>query len=184
MNKVKSQRGWRVFLGSFILLLISYVIYFVRYPIWGWTVEPIFAVLILSYAIVLVTSLALLKKDLKKPPIGCFWFSWFKIGFAGSGIRRSFSSSLVRYHFGLGCEDRTFFVSNFEGIRILHVLFFGHRVYPVRSVCCLWSVCGRGCLQRICANAGLGEIRHRCGHLCLCHLLFSPTYPYFSVTLD
>jgi membrane protease YdiL (CAAX protease family) len=71
---ISSQRGWKVFLGSFALLIISYIVYFVRYPIWGWTVEPIFGVLILSYAVILVFALLLLKKDLKKPLSEVFRF--------------------------------------------------------------------------------------------------------------
>ena len=63
------EKGWRVFLGSFILLFVSYLIYFVRYPMWQSfvPVEIINALLILSYFIVFVVALFLLKKDSKKP---------------------------------------------------------------------------------------------------------------------
>ena len=50
--------------GGFNFTHVSDVIYFVRYPIWGWTIEPIFAVLILSYFSGLVIALWLLKKDI------------------------------------------------------------------------------------------------------------------------
>jgi membrane protease YdiL (CAAX protease family) len=64
----ESEKGWRVFLGSFVLLIVSYVIYLVRYPMWQSfvSVEIISAVSILSYFIVLVVALFLLKKDSKK----------------------------------------------------------------------------------------------------------------------
>jgi uncharacterized membrane protein len=58
----------RVFLGSFLLLIISYLIYFIRYPMWQFftSAEPILAVLILSYFVVLAVALILVKKDMKK----------------------------------------------------------------------------------------------------------------------
>jgi len=62
---MKSSRGWRVFLGSFILLIISYLIYFVRYPMWNFfsIIEPIFVFSFLSYFVVFIIALILLKKD-------------------------------------------------------------------------------------------------------------------------
>lgn len=80
------ERGWRVFLGSFLLLIVSYTIYFVRYPIWGWTVEPIFAVLILSYFVVLVFALVLIKKDLKKSLFSVFSFHGSRLVLVGLGF--------------------------------------------------------------------------------------------------
>jgi membrane protease YdiL (CAAX protease family) len=64
----ESERGWRVFLGSFVLLIVSYLIYFVRYPMWQSfvSVEVINVLSILSYFIVFVVALFLLKKDSKK----------------------------------------------------------------------------------------------------------------------
>lgn len=63
-----SEKGWRVFLGSFILLIVCYVIYFVRYPMWQSfvSVEIINAISILSYFIVLLVAFLLLKKGSKK----------------------------------------------------------------------------------------------------------------------
>jgi len=83
---MNSQRGWRVFLGSFLLLLVSYTIYFIRYPIWSWTVEPIFIALILSYFAVLVVSLVLLKKDLKKSLSDVFRFHGSRSVLIGLGL--------------------------------------------------------------------------------------------------
>jgi membrane protease YdiL (CAAX protease family) len=62
------EKGWRVFLGSLVLLIVSYLIYFVRYPMWQSfvTVEIINAVSILSYFIILLVALLLLKKDSRK----------------------------------------------------------------------------------------------------------------------
>lgn len=68
MTKKEIKKGWRVFLGSFVLLIVSYIIYFVRYPMWQSFVslETIFASMILSYFIILAVALFLLKKDSKK----------------------------------------------------------------------------------------------------------------------
>ena len=67
------EKGWRVFLGSFILLIVSYLIYFVRYPMWNSSfVEPIFAISFLSYFAVFLLALLLLKKDSKKSLSGVF----------------------------------------------------------------------------------------------------------------
>jgi hypothetical protein len=63
-----TEKGWRVLLGSFILLIVSYLIYFFRYPMWQSfvSVEVINAVEILSSFIILLVALLLLKKDSKK----------------------------------------------------------------------------------------------------------------------
>ena len=86
MTSMNSRRGWRVFLGPLLLLVVSYVIYFVRYPIWGWTLEPIFAVLILSYLVILVLALVLLKKDLKKSLSTVFRFHGLQLVLIGVGL--------------------------------------------------------------------------------------------------
>lgn len=66
---MKTGKGWRVFLGSFLLLLLSYIIYFVRYPMWVFfsNVEPLFVFSFLSYFIIFVSALLLLKKDSLEP---------------------------------------------------------------------------------------------------------------------
>ena len=62
------EKNWRVFLGSFVLLIVSYLIYFIRYPMWQSfvPVEVISILLMLSYFIVLLIALFLLKRDSKK----------------------------------------------------------------------------------------------------------------------
>lgn len=65
---MSSENGWKVFLGAILLLVISYSIYLLRYPLW-WaftSVEQIFIMLIVSYSIVLILALFLLKRDSKK----------------------------------------------------------------------------------------------------------------------
>ena len=63
-----SSNVLRVFLGSFLLLIVSFLVYFVRYPMWQFftSVEPIFVMLILSYTVVLAVALFLLKRDSRK----------------------------------------------------------------------------------------------------------------------
>jgi membrane protease YdiL (CAAX protease family) len=65
---VKTEKGWRVFFGSFLLLILSYLIYFFRYPMWNYfsSVEPIFIISFLSYFIILIGALLLLKKDSRR----------------------------------------------------------------------------------------------------------------------
>ncbi len=86
MDKPASQRGWRVLLGSLLLLLASYVVYFIRYPIWRWTVEPIIASLALSYLAVCIIALVLLKKDLHKPLSAVFRFHGWRPIALGLGL--------------------------------------------------------------------------------------------------
>jgi len=64
-----SEKGFRVFLGSLILLAVSLLIYYIRYPMWEFFsfIEPIFALEFLSYFIVFIVALLLLKKDSRKP---------------------------------------------------------------------------------------------------------------------
>jgi membrane protease YdiL (CAAX protease family) len=71
---MNSSKGWRVFLGSFTLLVISYLIYLIRYPMWNYFsfVEPIFIFSFLSYFIIFLVALILLKKDSKKSLISVF----------------------------------------------------------------------------------------------------------------
>jgi len=92
----------RALFGSLLLLLMSFVIYFVRYPVWGWTIEPVFAVLILSYAVVLVAALALLKKDLKKSLSQVFRFHGFRLVFVGLGFALLFQVVWFGLIVGLG----------------------------------------------------------------------------------
>ncbi len=65
---MSKEKGWRVLLGSFILLIVSYLIYFVRYPMWQSfvSVEVISVIEILSSFIILLLALFLLKNDSKK----------------------------------------------------------------------------------------------------------------------
>jgi membrane protease YdiL (CAAX protease family) len=69
-----SKCGWRIFLGPLLLLIVSYVIYQLRFPLWYSLryVESIFAMLTISYFAVFVLALVLLKKDSKKPLSGIF----------------------------------------------------------------------------------------------------------------
>lgn len=65
---MNSEKASRVFFGSFILLVVSYLIYLIRYPMWQSfvSVEVISVLSILSYFIIFLIALFLLKKDSKK----------------------------------------------------------------------------------------------------------------------
>ncbi|MBS7632802.1 CPBP family intramembrane metalloprotease [Candidatus Bathyarchaeota archaeon] len=65
---MSSESWWRVSLGAILLLVVSYMIYLLRYPLW-WiftSVEQVFVMLIASYSVVLFLALFLLRKDSKK----------------------------------------------------------------------------------------------------------------------
>ncbi|MHA2314343.1 MAG: CPBP family intramembrane glutamic endopeptidase [Candidatus Hermodarchaeia archaeon] len=66
---MSSEKAWRVILGPILLLVVTLLIYLLRYPMW-WTVpfvEQIFVMLILSYGAVLILALFLLRYDSKSP---------------------------------------------------------------------------------------------------------------------
>ena len=93
MNNTTKQRDWRAFLGSFILLIVSYAIYFARYPIWSWTsLESIFTVLTLSYLAILIFALVLLKVDLKKSISSFFGFHGWQPVLIGLGLALLFQA--------------------------------------------------------------------------------------------
>jgi membrane protease YdiL (CAAX protease family) len=104
MNQTISQSGWRVFLGPLLILILSYVIYSVRYPIWSWAVEPIFAALILSYFVVLVAALALLKKDMRKSLSSVFSFHGLRLVLVGLGLAILFQALWYGITLGLGAK--------------------------------------------------------------------------------
>lgn len=81
-----SQRGWRVFLGTLLILLVSYVIYQLRFPLWYSLkyVESVFVMVILSYFAVFILSLFLLKRDSKKSLSNIFKTSGRKMILVGA----------------------------------------------------------------------------------------------------
>ena len=62
-----SKNGFRALLCPFLLLILIYLVWYVRYPVWQWfeSIEPIFLMLILSYFVVLLFSIFFLKKEAK-----------------------------------------------------------------------------------------------------------------------
>jgi membrane protease YdiL (CAAX protease family) len=120
MNNTTAQKGWRVFLGSFALLIVSYTIYFFRYPIWSWNIlELIFTVLILSYLAVFVVALFLLKKDLKKPLSKIFQFHGVRLVLIGLVLALLFQALWYGITIALGTK--------------LQILSFGLRGYELYS---------------------------------------------------
>jgi len=114
-----SQRGWRVFLGSFLLLIVSYVVYFVRYPMWSFSsIETIFALLILSYLAVLVAALVLIKKDLKKSLSEFFRFHSLRLALVGLGFAVLFQVVWFGVSLGLGGRLEFFSFPNLSGFEI------------------------------------------------------------------
>jgi hypothetical protein len=64
-----SQSRLRIFVGPFLLLILIYLVWFIRYPTWRLfeSVEPLFLMLVSSYLAVLLLSMFFLKKDARKP---------------------------------------------------------------------------------------------------------------------
>jgi membrane protease YdiL (CAAX protease family) len=137
---MNSEKGWRVLLGPFIILIISFLIYFIRYPLWQYftAIEPIFVMLILSYLIVLVVAIFLLKQDSKKSLsnvfnncnirmilVGLFFWLvylglWYSISFL-LGSKFEFKSSTILRDY----ETRTFYSLPLAFVLYLGFSFFG-----------------------------------------------------------
>jgi len=68
VTDMTSQSGSRIFLGPFLLLILIYLVWLIRYPTWRWfeSVEPLFLMLVSSYLAVLLFSMFFLKKDARK----------------------------------------------------------------------------------------------------------------------
>ena len=111
-----AEKGWRVFIGSSILLLASFSIYFVRYPIWSWkNVEPIFVVLTLSYLAVMLIALYLIKTDLKKSLSSFFSFHGWRIVFIGLAFALLFQALWYGITIGLGSKLEYFSFPTLRG---------------------------------------------------------------------
>jgi len=65
---VTLKNGLRALLYPFLLLILIYSVWYLRYPLWQWFefVEPIFLMLVLSYLVVLLFSIFFLKKEAKR----------------------------------------------------------------------------------------------------------------------
>jgi membrane protease YdiL (CAAX protease family) len=154
------ERGWRVFLGSFFLLTISYAIYFARYPIWSWSLEPIFAVLTLSYFIVLIVALALLKKDLKKPLSNIFRFHGLRLILIGLGLALLFQALWYGITIAMGARFEFFSFPILRGYELYtyYSLPLAFTLYAVFSTFGAFAeeVAYRGYVQtRISSNYGV-----------------------------
>ena len=79
------KNGLRVFIGSLLLLAISYVIYVVRYPMWSITspVELPYIGMFLTYFAVFAVALVLIKKDMKAKLTDIFKFKDARIVLLG-----------------------------------------------------------------------------------------------------
>ncbi len=97
------KNNFRALLGALLLLMISFSVYALRYPIWSLNfVEPIFVVLILSYLTVFVVALLLLKKDMDKSLKNFFRFRGFRWILAGIAFAVLFQAVWITFSLGLG----------------------------------------------------------------------------------
>lgn len=101
---MNSISGWKVFLGPLLLLLVSFVIYQARYPLWFSLkyVELIFAMLILSYFAVFILAIILLKKDSKKSISNVFKTSGYSKVAAGVAFALLYLGMWYLISFALG----------------------------------------------------------------------------------
>ena len=133
---MSSEKAWRVLFGSVLLLLLSYLIYFLRYPMWQFfsTLEPIFAIMFLSYFIIFIVAVLLLRKDSKRNLSDVFKnnsnlmiLSGLLFGLLYLGLYYLVSFGLgSRFEFGSfpnlrGFEDYTFY--SVGSVFVLYLLF-------------------------------------------------------------
>lgn len=122
---MSSEKGWRPLLGPVLLLVVSFLIYLLRYPLW-WAfiyLEQIFVMLILSYATVLIFALFLLRYDSKSP------LTFFK--------RTSFAMVLVGLVFALLFLGLWYLISFVIGSRFEITAFpnlAGYEAYIIYSL--------------------------------------------------
>jgi len=136
---MKQDNGRRVLLGPFIILVISFFIYFIRYPMWQYftAIEPIFGMLIISYLTVLIVSLFLLKKDSKKSLSSVFKNSNSRMIFIGIifgliylGLWYSISFLLgSKFEFTSSTILRDYETYTFYSLPFAFVLYLGFSVF-------------------------------------------------------
>jgi len=135
MVDVTSEGGWRVFLGPLLLLVFIFLVWFVRYPMWGYFnfAEPIFLMLILSYSVVLFLSLFLLKRDAKRALSKVFEMRGFSMVFFG--VVFAFLFQGVWFLISLGVGGKLEFLS-FPSLRG----YEDYAVYSILSAFLLYAV--------------------------------------------
>jgi membrane protease YdiL (CAAX protease family) len=136
------------------------VIYFVRYPIWGWAVEPIFVVLILSYLVVLIFALVFLKKDMKKTLSSVFRFHGLRLVLIGLGLAVLFQAVWYSITLGLGARLEFSLFPSLRGYELYtcYSLPLAFTLYAAFSIFGAFAeeVTYRGYIQtRISANYGI-----------------------------
>ena len=179
-------KGWRAFLGSFLLLMISYLFYFVRYPMWQFftSIEPIFAVLILSYSIILIVALVLIKRDMKESLQKVLQVPWLSHDIDGRRPCRSFPSIVVSNSHCQWQQVRVNLFSRPQRLRELCLLFSTNSICALRFILGFWGFFGRGCLPRICSDKNLEEIWFHRRDLFFITTFLIAAYSHFPNSLD
>ncbi len=128
-----AERTWRIFLGSFILLIVSYFIYFIRYPTWQFfsNIEPIFALMFLSYFAVFLVAIILLLKDSKKSLSIVFKNNSSFMIMAGLFLALIYLGVFYLTSFGLGSSIELGSFPNLQG-------YENYSVYSIPSVLVLY----------------------------------------------
>ncbi|XES77389.1 MAG: lysostaphin resistance A-like protein [Candidatus Bathyarchaeia archaeon] len=126
----------KTFTGAALLLLTSYIIYFVRYPIWSWTIEPIFAMLILSYSAVFILALLLIKLDLKKSLRAFFRFQGSRLILVSLFLAGLFQVLWYSITLALGASIRFITFPSLRGYELYSYYFLplAFAVYLIFSV--------------------------------------------------
>lgn len=132
------KNGLRAILGPLLLLFISYIVYFLRYPIWNIRLlEPIFALLILSYFVVFVAALLLLRKDMGTSLHEFFRFRGLRWVAIGVGFAVLFQVLWIVFSLGLGGTVQV----SFAGLSV----YTGYGVYffaAAFGLYCVFAVFG------------------------------------------
>lgn len=121
----------KAFTGPVLLLIVTYIIYFLRYPLWTFftSVEPIFLMLTASYAVTFLLALCLIKKDSKQS---------LKTVFKPKNSKNvTFTMLLVLFYYGLLYVINYLLGASFESASFLSLKGFeSYTVYilPVASL--------------------------------------------------
>jgi len=133
-----SESGLKTFLGPSLLLIVTYLIYLVRYPMW-WlftSVEPLFMMLILSYLIVLIFALLLLRIDSKTTLSNAFRIRSYPMALIGVMLAFLFQGLWFLVSFAIGSKIEFVAFPSLKGYEnyAVYSVLLGFILYLVFSV--------------------------------------------------
>jgi len=132
------QSGWRIFVGPFVLLILIYLVWFIRYPTWRWfeSVEQLFLMLISSYLAVLLLSMVFLKKEARKSLSQVFKIHGYSTVILGTVVAFLFQAIWLLISWGIAGEFEFISFPSLKGYESYTVqsMFFGSILYLAFAV--------------------------------------------------